>query len=162
MLESVNKNNYGESYDAVVLEQWKTCVEMANSNTEKRNNANNLFITINAALFTVVTFAGDYKSILLSVIGIVVCSLWLTSIRSYRQLSQVKYDIINEIEKQLPLAPFANEWERLRLEHNYVGLTKIEKFLPWLFLVLYAMAILWPLGKFLLTLLCPCMGGSAQ
>ena len=70
------------------------------------------------------------------------------------------YDIINEIEKQLPLAPFTNEWERLRLEHNYVGLTKIEKFLPWLFLTLYAAAILWPLVKFLLTLLCTCIGGS--
>lgn len=160
MLKSVDRDTYGDGYDATLLEQWKTCVEMANSNTEKRNNANSLFITINAALFTVVTFAGDYKSILLSAIGIVVCILWLTSIRSYRQLSQVKYDIINEIEKQLPLSPFTNEWERLRLEHNYVGLTKLEKFLPWLFLVLYAAAILWPLVKFLLTLLCPCIGGS--
>ena len=49
MLESVDRKTYGEDYDAAVLEQWKTCVEMANSNTDKRNNANNLFITINTA-----------------------------------------------------------------------------------------------------------------
>ena len=133
---------------------------MANSNTEKRNNANNLFITINSALFAVITFAWDYKSILLSIIGIVVCVLWLSSIRSYKQLSSVKYDIVNEIEKKLPLAPFTYEWEKLKLEHNYVGLTRIENVLPWLFLVLYAVAIIYPILKLILNLLCPCVGGA--
>lgn len=160
MLESCDKKDYGEGYDAAVLEQWKTCVEMANSNTEKRNNANNLFITINSALFAVITFAWDYKSILLSIIGIVVCVLWLSSIRSYKQLSSVKYDIVNEIEKKLPLAPFTYEWEKLKLEHNYVGLTRIENVLPWLFLVLYAVAIIYPILKLILNLLCPCVGGA--
>lgn len=160
MLESCDKKDYGEGYDTAVLEQWKTCVEMANSNTEKRNNANNLFITINSALFAVITFAWDYKSILLSIIGIVVCVLWLSSIRSYKQLSSVKYDIVNEIEKKLPLAPFTYEWEKLKLEHNYVGLTRIENVLPWLFLVLYAVAIIYPILKLILNLLCPCVGGA--
>ena len=161
MLESCERKTYGDGYDAAVLEQWKTCVEMANSNTEKRNNANSLFITLNAALFAVITFAWDYKSIFLSVIGIVVCVLWLNSIRSYKQLSSVKYHIVNEIEKKLPLAPFTHEWEKLRLEYNYVGLTKIEKVLPWLFLVLYIVAILWPFMNTLLRIICPCMGGTA-
>lgn len=160
MLESCQKRDYGEEYDAAVLEQWKTCVEMANSNTEKRNNANNLFITINSALFAVITFAWDYKSILLSIIGIVVCVLWFNTIRSYKQLSSVKYDIVNEIEKKLPLAPFTYEWEKLRLEHNYVGLTKIENFLPWLFLALYSVAILYPLLRVLIKMSCPCLRGT--
>lgn len=161
MLESCERKTYGEGYDDAVLEQWKTCVEMANSNTEKRNNANGLFITLNAALFAVITFAWDYKSIFLSVIGIVVCILWLNSIRSYKQLSSVKYHIVNEIEKKLPLAPFTHEWEKLRLEYNYVGLTKIEKVLPWLFLALYIVAILWPVLNTLLRIVCPCIGGTA-
>ena len=101
-----------------------------------------------------------YKSILLSIIGIVVCVLWLSSIRSYKQLSSVKYDIVNEIEKKLPLAPFTYEWEKLKLEHNYVGLTRIENVLPWLFLVLYAVAIIYPILKLILNLLCPCVGGA--
>ena len=66
MLESCERKTYGDGYDTAVLEQWKTCVEMANSNIEKRNNANSLFITFNAALFAVITFAWDYKSIFLS------------------------------------------------------------------------------------------------
>ena len=162
MLESIDKKDYCENYDAAVLEQWKTCVEMANSNTEKRNNANNLFITINTALFAVITFAGDYRSLFLSVIGIIVCFLWFNTIRSYKQLSSVKYAIVNEIEKKLPLSPFTHEWEKLRLEHGYIGLTQIERFLPWLFMLLYAIAILWPLIKLLLPLICSCAGGTAQ
>ena len=46
-LKSASYEKHEEVYDAVILEQWKACVEMANSNTEKRTNSNNIFITIN-------------------------------------------------------------------------------------------------------------------
>ena len=161
MLESVKKEVYGDGYDAAVLEQWKACVEQANCNTEKRNNSNGLFITHNTGLFAVITFTGDYKSFLLSAVGIVVCILWLNTIQSYQQLSRVKYDIVNEIEAKLPLAPFSYEWEKLKLEHDYVGLTKIEKAIPRIFFFLYAVAIIWPLFKLIIPLICPCCGGCA-
>jgi hypothetical protein len=160
MLESIKKEEYGDGYNAAVMEHWKTCVEQANSNTEKRNNSNGLFITLNTGLFAVITFTGDNKSILLSVVGIVVCILWLNMIRSYQQLSRVKYDIVNEIEAKLPLAPFTHEWEKLKLEHDYVGLTKIEKAIPRIFLFLYVVAIIWPLLKLIIPLICPCCGGA--
>jgi len=155
-LELVSKEEYGESYDSVVLEQWKTCVEMANSNTEKRTNSNNIFITINAALLAVVSFSLDYQSIVLSVVGIAVCIVWLYSIEDYKKLSSVKYHIVNEIEQKLPLAPFTDEWEKLKNEKQYVGLTKIEKVLPWLFILLYTISILWPVLKWISTLMCNC------
>ena len=160
MLESIKKDEYGDGYNSAVMEQWKTCVEQANSNTEKRNNSNGLFITINTGLFAVITFTGDNKSFLLSVVGIVVCILWFNMIRSYQQLSRVKYDIVNEIEAKLPLAPFTHEWEKLKLEHDYVGLTKIEKAIPRVFLFLYVVAIIWPLLKLIIPLICPCCGGA--
>ncbi len=155
-LELISKEEYGESYDSVVLEQWKTCVEMANSNTEKRTNSNNIFITINAALLAVVSFSLDYKSIVLSIVGIAVCIVWLYSIEDYKKLSSVKYHIVNEIEQKLPLAPFTDEWEKLKNEKQYIGLTKIEKILPWLFILLYAISILWPILKWISTLMCNC------
>lgn len=159
LLESVSREDYGENYDAVVLEQWKTCVEMANSNTEKRTNSNNIFITINAALLAVISFSLDYKSIILSVVGIAVCVVWLYSIESYKKLSSVKYHIVNEIELRLPLKPFAYEWEKLNVEKKYMGLTKIEKILPWLFILLYIVSILLPVMKWLPTIVCTCQRG---
>lgn len=158
-LESVSREDYGENYDAVVLEQWKTCVEMANSNTEKRTNSNNIFITINAALLAVISFSLDYKSIILSVVGIAVCVVWLYSIESYKKLSGVKYHIVNEIELRLPLKPFAYEWDKLNVEKKYLGLTKIEKILPWLFILLYLISVLLPVLKWLPTIVCTCQRG---
>ena len=158
-LESVSKEVYGDNYDSVLLEQWKTCVEMANSNTEKRTNSNNIFITINAALLAVVSFSLDYKSIILSVVGIAVCIVWLYSIENYKKLSSVKYHIVNEIEDRLPLAPFSYEWEKLNNEKKYIGLTRIEKVLPWLFAFLYVISILWPILKWIVAIVCACKGG---
>ena len=150
-LDSLSRKEYGAEYDMVILEQWKTCIEMANSNTEKRTNSNNIFITINAALLAVISFSLEYKSIILSVVGIAVCAVWLCSIDNYKKLSSVKYDIVNEIELKLPLKPFSEEWGRLTGENKYLGLTKIEKVLPWLFVVLYAISILLPLIKWIVT-----------
>ena len=160
-LESLEREEYKEGYDTLILEQWKICVEMANSNTEKRTNSNNIFITINSALFAVVTFSLDYKSIMLSVVGIVVSILWLNSIESYKKLSSVKYHIVNEIEEKLPLAPFTYEWEKLKSEYKYLRLTKIEKILPWLFILLYGISILWPVLKGIIMAVCTCYGGQA-
>ena len=148
-LKSKQYNVYGDQCQTAVLEQWKTFIEMANSSTEKRTNSNNIFMTINAALLAVISFTLDYKSIVLSIVGIVVCSVWMRSITSYYKLSKVKYDIVNEIEDLLPLRPSSYEWERLIIEEKYVGLTKIEKFLPWLFIGLYFISIVCPiLGLF--------------
>lgn len=145
-LESKKRQKYEGDYDATMLEQWKTCVDMANSNTEKRNTANNVYITINAAILTIVTFTLDYKSIVLSIVGVFICVLWIKTIRSYTKLSKAKYDIINEIEKNLPLQPFTCEWKELN-KVGYTGLTKIEFALPIVFIVLFAFAIVFPFAK---------------
>ena len=158
-LDSVSRENYEQAYDTAVLEQWKTCVEMANSNTEKRTNSNNIFITINAALLAVISFSLDCKSIILSIVGIAVCIVWLYSIESYKKLSSVKYHIVNEIELRLPLKPFTYEWKKLNDEVKYLGLTKIEKIFPWLFISLYGFSILLPILSWLHTIFCSCHGG---
>lgn len=157
-LKSLSREQFGAQYESVILEQWKTCVEMANSNAEKRANSNNIYITINAALLAVISFSFDYKSIMLSAVGVAVCIAWLCSVESYKKLSSVKYHIVNEIKEQLPLAPFAYEWEKLNIGNKYLGLTKIEKILPILFIVLYGISILVPTLKWFLAVACNCQG----
>lgn len=153
-LLSMKSDVYSGDYNTAVLEQWKTCVEMANSTTEKRNNSNSIFITVNSALFAVYTFSSDFKGIPISIVGIAVCILWLLSIKSYKQLSSVKYHIINEIEKQLPLAPFDYEWEKLKSESHYKGLITFERILPWIFIAVYIITILWPFHDMIQAVLC--------
>lgn len=160
-LFSNEKATYGEEYESVVFEQWKTCVEMANCNSEKRNNSNNIFITINIAILAVISFSIEYKSLILSLAGMCICFLWLYTINSYSKLSTIKYAIINEIEKQLPLSPFLYEWEKLNNNKKYTRLTTIEKIIPILFIVLYLFSILVPISEKLLEIICNCSGGEA-
>lgn len=96
-IENLKSEEYGEQYKDHLLEQWKTCVEMANSNSERRISTNNVYITVNAAIIALISFTFDYKSILLSIVGAIVSILWLNSIISYKKLNSVKYQIINEI-----------------------------------------------------------------
>ena len=158
-LEMIEKEAFAGDYESAVLEQWKTCISEANGISEKRNNANNIFITLNTALFAVITFALDYKSILLSAIGIAICILWIYTINSYKKLNSVKYEIINEMELKLPLAPFTSEWDRLNNRYEYVRLTKIEKFIPWMFIILYSISILYPIAKGVIVHICSGIGG---
>lgn len=141
----------------MVLEQWKTCVEMANSNAEKRSNANSIFITINTALLAFIPFSLSMKSIILSAVGIVICVLWIRTIVSYKKLSKVKYGIINELEKQLPAAPFSIEWVKLKKEENYTNLTKTERVIPWLFIAIFSSSIIIPLVKKIIEFFCKCI-----
>lgn len=159
-LYSTDKTKYGDAYDLVVLEQWKTCVEMANCNSEKRNNSNNIFITINVAILAVLSFSIEYKSLMLSLAGICICFLWIYTLNSYSKLSKAKYDIINEIEKQLPLSPFLHEWKKLNQDKKYIKLTSIEKVIPILFIALYFISIFIPVVKKLFEIFCQCKGGE--
>ncbi len=132
---------YGSQYNEHILEQWKICTEMANCNSERRINSNNIYIAINAAIIAFTTFSLDYKSIIMSIVGIIVSILWWNTIKSYKELNKVKYKIINEIEKMLPLSPFEYEWKIINEEGKYKRFTHLETFLPWIFIVLYSLCI---------------------
>ena len=61
----------------IVLAQWQTCVDMANSVSQRRDTANNLFVTLNIALITAISYMWEIKSIVLTISGIVTCFVWI-------------------------------------------------------------------------------------
>lgn len=143
-----------------ILEQWSKCVDMANSNSDKRISSNNTFLTIEAALLAVMSFTGDWKNILLSLVGIIVSVFWLGSINSYKTLNSVKYEIINELEQNLAALPFTEEWERLQREKKYSLLTTTERMLPIIFIVLFSAVAIIAIVELILPLLCSCVSGG--
>lgn len=126
-----------ESKDELLLTQWQTCVEMANSISQRRDTMNNIFVTLNLAIIAAVSVVWDIKSLLLLVSGIVVCILWILFIRNYKLLNTAKFEVINEMEKKLPSQPFNNEWDKLEGNKKYRDGTKLERLLPIMFIVLY-------------------------
>ena len=103
----------------LILSQWQTCVEMANSVSQRR----------------------DLKTLLILVAGISTCVIWLLFIRNYKVLNTEKFKVINGIEDKLPVKPFNEEWKGLTANKKYMDGTNLEKALPYAFIVIYAVAM---------------------
>lgn len=129
-----------ESKEESLLAQWQTCVEMANSVSQRRDTMNNIFVTLNLAIMAAVSVVWDIKSLLLLIAGIVVCIVWTLFIRNYKLLNAAKFEVIKEIEKKLPSQPFNDEWNKLKGNKKYRDGTKLERLLPIMFIVLYVVA----------------------
>lgn len=126
----------------VLLSQWQTCVEMANSVSQRRDSMNNLFVTLNIALLAANSFLWDMKTILLSIAGICICVVWTFFIKNFKLLNTAKFLIINEIEKKMPIQAFNEEWKHLKDNKKYREGTKLEIAFPVIFIVLYISIII--------------------
>lgn len=112
--------------DEILLAQWQTCVEMANSVSQRRDTMNNIFITLNTAIMATFAILSGIKSIIILFAGIVVCCIWIMFIKYYRHLNTAKFEVINKIEKDLPIQAFNEEWVILKSNKNYLDGTKLE------------------------------------
>ena len=123
--------------EEILLAQWQTCVEMANAISERRDTMNNLFVTLNLAIVTAISFMWDTKTIFLLIAGIIVCIVWILFIQNFREMNRAKFEVINKIEVRLPIKAFDDEWKSLKKSKKYIEGTKLEKVLPFAFGILY-------------------------
>lgn len=126
----------------LILAQWQTCVEMANTVSQRRDAMNNIFITLNLAIITAVSVTWELKSLLVLTAGIVTCVLWHFFIRNYKALNTEKFNVINALEEKLPVKPFQDEWDKLKRNERYMDGTKLEMVLPIAFSIIYIVAII--------------------
>lgn len=144
------------------VEVYKLAVEMADRVSARRMLANSFFLTVHTALVGVITFAYDkvaasHQLLLVTTcaMGVVLGLAWFLVLRSYRRLNRAKYVVINELEKDLSVQYFTNEWEALKrttagdhelkgirnwwlkVRDRYTDLTVVESVVPLLFTVVY-------------------------
>jgi hypothetical protein len=137
----------GQRYQAAVLEQYKLCVEMADRISARRALANGFFLSLNTAVLTVAgalwqTSDISAWSLLLPLpVVLVQAGAWFWLIGSYRQLNSAKYAVVGALEERLPASPYwRGEWDALGRgvdPTKYWPLTRLEQWLPILFVVLY-------------------------
>lgn len=109
----------------VILELYKTAVEMADRTSARRAGANSFFLTLNTALAAVVGIVSSarkppphgnlptfdaYGLVLTAIAGIVLALTWRALLRYYRRLNAAKFDVINKLEERLPARLFTDEW----------------------------------------------------
>ena len=130
-----------------LLEIYKLSVEMADRVSARRAVASSFFLTVETGLVAALAFVeGQRWSIALG--GIVASITWWLLLRSYRQLNKAKFEVIQTIEKQLPAAPYTDEWNILDgkdgpLKERYAALGLIEQIVPVIFLFISAIALIW-------------------
>lgn len=139
-----SKEIYGDKYKDHYLELYKLYVSTAETIGERRQKNNSFFLTLNTTIIAVISYvqlgiqSGDSSDFywLISLSGMILSYTWYRLIKSYKDINTAKYNIIHQIEKELPLAIYDAEWDALGRGKNpnlYLEFTKIEMFVPWIF-----------------------------
>ena len=140
--------SYGKSFKPDLLEQYKLYVQSADNSSERRIASNRYILTLNAALVAAYGFQSAFNErvilvVPIAVAGIALSLLWYSIIKSFRDLNDIKFKIIHELESHLPAALYAYEWQLAQEGRgkSYWPTTHIEKWMPILFLALHVMAL---------------------
>ena len=142
-----------DKYQDHLLEQYKSYVESAQKNSDRRNTANTFFLTINTALITILGYLQIEETtnfqigshVIIAFAGMVVSYMWYQLIRSYRDLNTAKFNVIHQIEKQLPISPYDAEWDEVgrgKDPKRYLPFTNTEIRIPFVFISLHLLALL--------------------
>jgi len=128
-------------------------VESIDKLSERRSTTNTFFLTANTLLISGLGLLSAFRasSILYlipqSLAGILLCWAWKATMTSYRQLSKGRFEIVHMIESKLPLAVYEAEWKVLGQEKDpkrYRSLTRVESYVPLIFIVLYLCILMCP------------------
>ena len=139
-----DKETYGSSFTADLLEQYKLYVQSAENVSTRRVASSRYLLTLNAAFIALyglqsASFGQSNWTLLIPVVGIPVSVLWYRIIKSHANLNQIKFDVIHEFERYLPVEMYRYEWYLAEegKGKSYKTVTTLEQWIPILFLVLH-------------------------
>jgi hypothetical protein len=120
-------------------------VEMADRVSQRRQAANNFYLSVNTVLaggsaFLRTLSPSAVSVAILTVAGVAICLLWHQNILSYKTLNAAKFNVINDIETRLVEQPFHAEWQKLDPEgdgERHKPFHRVEGIVPWVFAAVY-------------------------
>lgn len=145
-----SENYPGGKYQDHLFDMYKLYVEMTDRISQRRAQANTLFLTLNTALLAAmgVIVSKNVNLLFFAIVGLAGlanCYFWRRLIVSYKQMNSGKFEVIHEIEAVLPLQLYKAEWIALGEGKNpkkYAPFTHIEQNVPIIFMALYSLMIL--------------------
>lgn len=135
-----------------LLEIYKLHAGLADKVSQRREGANRLYVSLITGLVVVLVTLSRYSTgeiplviqAGLALFGIHVAVSWWASIRSYRLLNSHKFEVLNELEKELPYPFFTREWElRSKGRRKPLRLTDVEGGLPLLFVLYFILYLVY-------------------
>src|SRR3989442_4466442 len=103
-LLSQTPQHYGEKYKDHLLEQYKLYVASSQHVSDRRLTSGNYFLAINSSLVTLFGLAlssfGHHRwNVVIPVAGMLVCLVWDSLVKSYKDLNTAKFRVIHELEQ---------------------------------------------------------------
>lgn len=126
--------------------QYQMYVEMAEALVDRRADANKFYLSLNTALVGAAGVAAtqplgldlQWVTISLSLAGILLCVIWRAILVSQRQIMGLKFEVIHEMEAQLPFQPYAREWAISQTDkRGKPSFARFELRTPLVFMALY-------------------------
>ena len=126
--------------DNLLIEQYKLYVEMSNDISNRRDNCNKFYTVLTAAILTLTSFLYNsgfpiYLLIIPIIMTVGISYNWINHIEEYRKINYAKLEVINNIEKCLPLKGFTIEYE-IKDDEGFKGLTHYDKNIPKFMLII--------------------------
>ena len=140
--EKLTKNNYGDKYSEHLFDQFKIYIAGIEKISERRESANKYFLGINSALIISAGFLLEHMSnkdhmyfmlVIISILGLVVAVIFSFLLNSYKQINTGKFEVLHQIEKELPMKLYSEEWKVLGEGDDYkkyYPFSHIEKLIP--------------------------------
>lgn len=128
--------NTNEINSDIILEQYKILVESAHKNSENRLQSVNFFIAVLSGLLVAVTAFFDNARMrpAIAAFGLLISVIALFTVYRYRQMNKVKFQLIHELEEQLPVRPFSTESDHTA-NFKSLNFTRLEMILFGIFAV---------------------------
>jgi hypothetical protein len=115
--------------------------------SDRRAQANSWMLSVNSAIVAFHGFVQADKAVgtaasqsvwlwAMPVAGAIVCLSWAALLSSYRELNSAKFQVLLELEKSMPVMPFARERAIYHGMHR-TSFSTIERIIPLCFFLLY-------------------------
>ena len=141
-----------KNVDPILFEQYKMAVASTDKVSDRRADSNKFFLSINSIIAGGLIFINekidklDASSLLLAAMfGIVVCLVWFFTILDYKRLNGAKFELIDDMERDLPVKFYSDEWKLLNNKKpwylKYKTFSRLELFLPIAFIALYTVSV---------------------
>ncbi len=119
--------------------------------SDRRAQANAWMLSVNSAIVALYGYLQSDKSAVsagekaiwlwaIPAAGVIVCLAWTALLASYRKLNRAKFEVLMQIEKDLPVPLFTRERDAYQKDKRR-SLSSIETAIPVCFILLYAIVL---------------------
>lgn len=142
-------NEDAEHGTADLLEQYKFYAQTSSDVSDRRLRTNRFYVSLLSGILVVFPFTLDLGNpnpislmlmFTIGFVGTVVAVVWFFNILSYKQLNSGKFEVIHDMEDELPYPCFRREWEILEEGkdfNRYLTHWKVERIVPGLVAIPY-------------------------